>query len=336
MMVPTQSCSSSLCFSMDVVPNSSPSMMDVVSESKSCLFDRLPDEMSLEIFSFCKGSLLVLLSLIGEPKKNEGKEYRWKVLVDDYLRPFVLRNYAFGSEQWSTFFNLSVDESFASSLPLDIAQILCRPCKAFPGKSIADTHYLVWIPKTIDGQPLTLRALDRIPPKEFPCISIAYLDLWREIMRKHGDVPNDASHWVLITKNLLKSTIRKDFNNIELDVANLAEEGQLAYEVAKVLDLAICIFAKFYSTESQFFCGESYPASRCQEIVNGHQLCIGPLSDYTNEVTGEKGVILTSGITTTGVVAQVRFYSNKTVEGDVSQGIVNIYMGDNAMPRVAL
>src|ERR1700688_617828 len=114
--------------------------------------DRLSSQVTREIFSYLNASDLARCSQVSK---------QWKTLASDEAlsKRAIVRTFAFGKEKWAKYFG---DIGAEPPLPANIEAILKNPCPFFPEKSVAQTHMLVLIPKTINGKPLTLRSLEEL------------------------------------------------------------------------------------------------------------------------------------------------------------------------------
>lgn len=66
---------------------------------------------------------------------------------------------AFGKVEWEKYFG---DVGVEPPLPENINEILKSQCVYWPDKRVEDTHLLVLIPKTVDGNALTLNSLGEL------------------------------------------------------------------------------------------------------------------------------------------------------------------------------
>ena len=109
-----------------------------------------PDELILEIFSYLSFDDLATLRLVSKT---------WnQIATDEKLtkKKEIYTKIAFGNDKWARCFGDDMvkdedrDEEFAS-LPWNIAGILESRCPVYPDQRIKDTHMLVRLPKTLNG-----------------------------------------------------------------------------------------------------------------------------------------------------------------------------------------
>jgi hypothetical protein len=204
---------------------------------------------------------------------------KWQLAAIYEGRTRIYREIAFGNEKWRQTFGKDAvkdedDGEEFSSLPSNIVKILNSPCPAFPEKKVLETHMLVRIPKTIDGESLTLKCLGKFAQEYFsPDTYENYL--WPFTLGEQ-DAPIDKSRWVLMTKGLLPESKRKSYAEQQTLIADLAKKAQASYEVPKVLEAAVCIFLRHFG--SGISKDETYVYTRCQEKgKEGHQMMVSAI-----------------------------------------------------------
>ena len=95
-----------------------------------------------------------------EVKRAEETKRAEKVRLEEAKRSAVLKQYGcFGAAQWETYFG---DIGAEPPLPPDILEILTSPCPIWSGKKIGETHLLVLIPETVNGEALTFNRLGEL------------------------------------------------------------------------------------------------------------------------------------------------------------------------------
>lgn len=238
--------------------------------------NKLSMELLVEIFSYLKAN---------EAEEGFKVNQAWRKLAED---PFLLKNFifnelVFGPEKWAEKY-VEVDAKEASSaLPADMFDILNGPCEAFPGKKVWQTHMLVWIPGSINGRPLTLNSLGELAKKYFPNLLTGYSGILDGIVKEYADKPYDSSRWVLMTKDVLLGSRNKIYVVQQAIVANLAKRTGIPYEVPKVLEAAVCIYAQYFSSRKRLFSFRPWKLTflRCYE----HQIIAGNFKQEGIEVS---------------------------------------------------
>lgn len=192
----------------------------------------------------------------------------WEPLADDMLVNSVCR----GAEKWSEHFGV-VGE--VPPLPKDIANTLRSPCPFWLEKKIWETHWLMLIPDTVNGEPLTLNNLEKLAkPGSANRLRYHYSDHARI---EHGDVPVKA-HWVLMTRDIIPggrghpSDTHKHFYQVQNRLVERA-----GYEVPGLLEAASCIFMEHAISGAYPFNRDPYTYTYCKEKDNhsGSELALG-------------------------------------------------------------
>jgi hypothetical protein len=210
---------------------------------------------------------------------------------------------AFGAAEWNQYFG---DVGAEPPLPANIQEILSRPCPFWPGKKIQDTHLLVLVPQTVNKTPLTLKSLGELMqnPKQGYKTKYSYLGLGM-----YTDPPAPASHWVLMTREVLRDSGTKSYTDRakpyaeqQALVARYAQKTGIPYQVPNVLDAATCIFMEFVRSgtclyKNKRFGNDSPPYTRCQEkydhrwqLVVGCFISEGLRIYHNNDCTTDSGV----------------------------------------------
>jgi hypothetical protein len=186
------------------------------------------------------------------------------------LTPVTIPGCAFGKAKWATHFG---DIGVEPPLPSNINQILQGPCPIWPGKIVQETHILVLIPATVNGQPFTLKSLRELiqHPLTGPVGEYSYLDLG-----EYQDAAVGQSYWVLMSRDVLEGSRNQGFQTQFAQVKALAESSSMAYDAPKVLEAATCILMHHVSTGQKLFADRPYTYTRCQEFYkDGWKLIVG-------------------------------------------------------------
>ena len=145
-----------------------------------------------------------------------------------------INNSKFGADEWRRYYNVMVDDK---ALPADIEQRLNQPCPFWgdQGKKVRDTHMLVLIPATVDGQPFNLAKLGNLmqAPTDIghkAGISPSYESVAGNIIESP-----DESYWLLMTKEMVPGSIDKDYAEQETIVTAVSYEAPSILEAATVL-----------------------------------------------------------------------------------------------------
>ncbi|MBS0615428.1 MAG: hypothetical protein JSR58_02620 [Verrucomicrobia bacterium] len=178
---------------------------------------------------------------------------------------------AFGKAKWEKYFG---DVGVEPPLPADIEAILQSPCPFWgkEGKKVGETHLLVLIPQTLNGKPLTLQNLHKLFKNPKQGFSVGYHGFYPG--NYNADTITIASHWVLMTRDVIPGSRNKSYSYQEKLVSQAP-----SYKVPKVLDATICIFTEYVRTGSRLYSDMTY--TRNQEMWNKDwHLVIGDFSEY--------------------------------------------------------
>lgn len=229
----------------------------------------LPTVLMLKAFSYLS------LRELGDCRQLS-KECRTLVCEQGYLlRAYAAR--ALGKRRWSKYLGEIGEEP---PLPKNIHAIMQAACPIWEGKKVIETHLLVLIPKNVNKRPLTINSLGELvkAPKEGQPTSWDGDVFWKKIVEQHGDRSVvDKTHWVLMTKNILPgSTMVLTDEGLYYpgggsyeDQCALIEDCSLKaeaeYFMPKVIEVAVCVFMKYFSSGKRLYASDSLDHTRCQE-----------------------------------------------------------------------
>ena len=179
-----------------------------------------------------------------------------------------------GEHEWTT--HLGIVEKIP--LPEGMLAILSGPCPITPNKKVGETHILVLIPETVNGQPLTLNSLGSLVKSKghFPGTTAGYEPMNDDVAADHGNSPAGGSHYVLMTKDVLPGSRNKSYVEQQAMVTKLAGRSSAAYEVPAVLPVAAGVFVNYLASGgARLLSNEPRTYTRCQETVRGCSVLIG-------------------------------------------------------------
>jgi len=187
---------------------------------------------------------------------------------------------AFGKAKWAQYFG---DIGEEPPLPANIHQILLGPCPFWSGKKVQDTHLLVLIPKTVNGQLLTLANLAQWiqKPKQGNFTKFA---TWYPGSNENLSVA--SSYWALMTKDVLEGTLKKSYSDQTKIVSQFAQKAAVPYQPPKLLEAAVCILTEHVSRGARLYSGVY---TKCEEkCKNTHwQMVVGSF--------GARGLVVFDG-----------------------------------------
>jgi hypothetical protein len=195
----------------------------------------------------------------------------WREMAKKHLNAFSHEK-AFGPKEWFIYFGAHLRN--VPRLPSNIAEILNSPCLFWNKKKVHETHLLVLVPQTFNGQPLTLKTLAQLVKKPLQgfATQYSYLDLG-----KYTDHPAvRPSHWVMMTRHLIEGSRSQSYKDQQ---TLLSQKGHGVYEVPTLFDATVCIFMEYVRSGALLYGDKPRTYTRCQEMYNADwQLCVGCFS----------------------------------------------------------
>lgn len=252
-----------------------------MSRKESCI-NSLSYDVERVVFSYLKLSDLRAVCL-SDRRRNEVVStpfYQGDASLKDKI---VYRDFAFSSIDWKRHYKKDVDtEGEDIFFSKNIYKELNKPCKVFLGKRIGQTHMLTWIPKNVDGEPLTLNSFGRVLKEHFPKNRIGYRIVWDPIFLKHGNTGLPRSGWVFMTGDVIPNSRRENYEVQKELVFNLDRRDP--YKVPTALKAAVCISTNYFKSGERRYTYELWTYTRCQEPVQGCRVSVGGLATNGIEV----------------------------------------------------
>jgi hypothetical protein len=175
---------------------------------------------------------------------------------------------AFGPREWFIHFGTHLKN--VPRLPSDIAEILASDCPFWPSKKVHETHLLVLVPQTVNGQPLNLKTLGELVKKPLTGSATKYRGFY---LGEYTDLAAPPSHWVLMTRDVIEGSRNKSYPDQQ---TLLSQKGQGDYAVPVLLDATVCIFIEYVRSRTRLYSDSPYTCTRCQEKYNDEwQLGVG-------------------------------------------------------------
>jgi hypothetical protein len=213
--------------------------------------------------------------------------------VQELERERVLEK-AFGAGAWWQYFG---DVGREPPLPDNIVEIWNGPCPFWRPRKVKDTHLLVLIPATVDGEPFSLDLLrERVQwPRGGGHFTSYSDDSEAPIFKEFGAQSPKKSYWVLMTRDVLEGS-RDQTYAYQQELLD-AERRDLPYELPGVLEAVTAILSHYVRSGKRLYAGEpdatddplsEYTYTRCREqlpedtsvVVGGFEQ-EGGLSLYT-------------------------------------------------------
>jgi|GEM_PF-6501979 len=244
----------------------------------------LSSEIISYIFSWLNLNDSITVSLVNKKwRKSAISPQKLAAIKKVYLEQ------AFGSDKWMSYFNFNVQgqeeqiiknldtKGEFSSFPLNVIEMLQSPCPAYPGMEVGKTHLLVWIPKTINNEPLTVTSFGKLVNKFYltnrPRASSPYETRWFS-MAETFDKPLERSYWGLVTRDTLENSHGKAYPIQKSLVKNL-KGASTDYEVPQVMEAIVALFADYLKCdgykEDQYLCAHT---TRCEGRMGENQVIL--------------------------------------------------------------
>jgi hypothetical protein len=188
-----------------------------------------------------------------------------------------------GEVEWKHYFD-KVES--APDLPRDMATILDSACPFWPERKIKDTHLLVLIPATVDGEPFTLNLLGELiqrPKNGGKETRYRYYN--GTVKAQFGEESPDCSYWLLMTRDVLEGSREKVYSAQRALVARYAGGDGRPYEIPSALEAATAILMHHARTGERLFGDRPWTYTRCQELVNGaYPVVVGGFESWSFNV----------------------------------------------------
>ena len=172
----------------------------------------------------------------------------------------------FGARDWARYFGEVGEEPF---LPSDIGEILDSPCPFWPGKAVKDSHLLVLIPATVDGDPFSLNLLGELVRRPSSGGHPTGYQLYSSIVQEAFGTQSPArSYWVLMTRDVLSGSRNATYTDQQALVTACAGETGLSYELPNALEAATVILSYYVCSGERLYSDVPWTYTRCQELVD--------------------------------------------------------------------
>ena len=181
------------------------------------------------------------------------------------LQKMLLQKIPFGAAEWEKYFGAVGEEP---PLPKDIVQILKSTCPFFPGKTVEETHLLTLIPQTVNGKPLTLDTLEELIKSPQKGGHATQYRNYSEYVKKELGAKSFASHWVLMTRDVIPDSRNKSYDEQKALVRRHAEQSGISYELPTALKAATAILMHHVRSGERLYSDSPYTYTRCIEKVD--------------------------------------------------------------------
>ena len=165
------------------------------------------------------------------------------------LKEIVFVNKAFGKKQWEKYFG---EIGLKPYLPANIDKILNKSCSFWPNKKVKETHLLVLIPNTVNGNPFTMNYFGDLIHKPKSGYATKYRD-YRSYAKEAAGDKSYPSHWVLMTKNIIPGSRGKSYEECCELIAEHSKKTGLPYELPYLLEATASILMYYVRTGERLF-----------------------------------------------------------------------------------
>jgi hypothetical protein len=241
--------------------NDSPKIFSEVCENfPQEIVERIFDEFNLSDLGVCS---------------QVNKNWNNYIIAWDFWRRAIYREYAFTSVDWAKWDpelvkGIDLKEEMLS-LPENIVDELRRSHKAFPEKSLKNTHIFARLPKG-----LNIIKLSNLAKKDLS------LDIYGDWNDNHFGcfagvfcTPVKESVWLLMSTNAIEgSSEAKNYCEQMNIVAEFAKTTQTTYEVPTALEAIVCILVKHRRAQTSLYGNENYIYTWTQDHVRGDRKVI--------------------------------------------------------------
>jgi hypothetical protein len=176
----------------------------------------------------------------------------------------------FGSRDWRRYFGEVGEEP---PLPAYMDEILRSPCPFWPDKAVQDTHLLVLVPSTVDGEAFNLDLLRRlVQHPRGGGHSTQYFLYDSEVQRSLGDAYPSSPYWILLTRDVLPGSRNKPYTAQQaLVAARTYDIACPSYEIPRVLEVATAILSHYVRSGERLYegGGDALPSTStcCAEVL---------------------------------------------------------------------
>lgn len=236
-----------------IIKNLVPKILNIAKNKATFPAVTLPDDVIPLIFGRLNEEELERVSSVCKT---------WQFFAaDEFEKRLESMSTTHASRQWEKF---SCQLSDIPKLPKEIFQILDSPCPFWPGKKIEETHFLTFVPGTINNQPYHPNALEKMIDSPVQGFQSTF-DV--DVQEKYGR-SSEHPHWILITKEAIPRSENKDYNE-QLSLVKVKAH----YDAPSYLEAVTSIFINYAGSDN----AESSLTTRCKESIRDNTF-----SNFTN------------------------------------------------------
>jgi tetratricopeptide (TPR) repeat protein len=204
---------------------------------------------------------------------------------------FALPAWVFGAAEWNKYFG---EVGAEPPLPLHIIARL---------DELSANNVLVMIPKTINGVPLTLKAMGELVQKP---LNGGHATKYRNLdLGEYGDPPNSESHWALLTRTVIEGSRNKHYVEEYAILATYSQKTNIAYEIPTILGTTVCLFVEYVRSKTWLYGEKPWTYTFCQD----EHKSAGPVLEPWRLVVGggnDSGLCVYGGFLSLGGMGEPR------------------------------
>ena len=195
-------------------------------------------------------------------------EQETKHKAEEQKRQAIIPATAFGAEKWRKYYG---DVGAAPAIPKNLLELYTQDCKLWPGKKVYDTHLLTLIPATVGGKPLTLNSFRELMKNpQGSGHAVRDYEYYDDLKKELGDKPAPASHWALMTRDVIEGSKSKSYDDQRKWVAQQAQKFNIPYTLTAILDGVASVLCHHAETGVKLL-PDAY--SRASESLQDGQRC---------------------------------------------------------------
>ena len=206
--------------------------------------------------------------------------------------PVILGKNFLGAASWKKGFG--VDVGVVPPIPKEVTQSLLEsPCPLHPGQKIKDTHILMLVPKTVNGEAYTALKLDELcASRKGSGDRLIDPDFISWKTQSWANAPQAQSEWVLLPKSDPDPNVspEKHFRRKDITAQQKVHEAHYSeYREGKVLEvMTMALLNDVVNGEPRILDGWNY--LRCIEPnASGGRVCVGFFDSDGLQVGGDGG-----------------------------------------------
>ncbi len=228
------------------------------------LFQQLPEEAVLEIFSYLNRAELAKCCLVSRAWRQLAKD-------DQLWLDLKIKDSIFGAQDCKKYFGEITKP--VPPLPDNYKRILFSPDPDFPEQRTMENWMFLLMPEEIDGKPLNLETMEQLIVSK-KIHKVVYRFISGETLKRDKKIPVEKSYWILKRKNIVPNSKEKSFEAQEKLVQNYRANAKVPTAREEVF-FNFAVYAKFGERP---YGDNPWAYGRCVDIVEGGHVTVGGFS----------------------------------------------------------